>query len=252
MERSTIIFFTKMSKTKISVVIPAYNEEKHINTCLDCIIKDSQGKTVEIIVVDNASSDNTYSIAQNKKGVKAIREEKKGVMKARQKGYSESTGDIIAFIDADNRIPEGWIDRVIKEFENDKNLACISGPYLYYDLSKIKEFLVKIYWYGLAMPLYWIVGYMAVFGNFAIRREVLEKMNGLDTSIEFYGDDTNTARRASKFGKSKFIMSHCVYSSGRRLNQQGLFNLLKEYGLNFLSEVILHKPITKDKYKGFR
>jgi glycosyltransferase involved in cell wall biosynthesis len=243
--------FNTMPKTKISIVIPAHNEEKYIGECLDCAIKSSNGEVVEIIAVDNASTDNTFSIAQKKQGVRVIKEEKKGVMHARQKGYFESTGDIVVFIDADCRMSEKWINRVISEFEQDKNLACLSGPYQFYDLSKTKKFLVGVYWL-MARPLYWLIGYMAVFGNFAIRREVLEKMNGLDTTIEFYGDDTNTARRASEFGKSKFIFNHYIYSSGRRLNKQGIINLFKEYGLNFFSEVILHRPVNNKEYKGYR
>jgi len=240
-----------MSKPKISLIIPAHNEEKYIGECLNYAIKNSQGKIFEIIVVDNASSDDTYAIAEKNPHARVVREEKKGVMMARQKGFLEATGDILLFIDADNRIPNGWIDKVIYEFGHDKDLACLSGPYIFYDISKPKRFLVKMYWRVLAMPIYWIVGYMAVFGNLAIRRDVLEKMNGFDTTIEFYGDDTDTAKRAKKFGKVKFTLKHPMHSSARRLKKQGMFGSVKEYGLNFLSEVVLSKPITH-KHKDFR
>lgn len=234
----------------ISLIICAYNEEKYIGDCLDYAIKNSKGKFLEIIVIDNASTDGTKSVALSRPGVRVIREDRKGLVRARERGYKEAKGDILAYIDADTRMPEGWIDCVINEFENSRNV-CVSGPYIYYDISKFRQFLVKIYWYILAVPMYWMVGYMAVGGNFVIRKDTLDKMNGFDTSIEFYGEDTDIARRASKFGKVKFIASHYIYSSGRRLTNQGLLTMFKEYGQNFLSEVILHRPITHE-YKDFR
>ena len=242
---------TQRNKPKISLVICAYNEEKCIGECLDYAIKNSEGKLHEIIVVDNVSTDNTKAEALKRSNVKVVREEKKGLVRARQRGFMEAEGDILAYIDADTRMPEGWLDRIFKEFENKREVVCVSGPYVYHDIPKHHQILVKFYWHVLAMPMYWMIGYMVVGGNFAIKKETLKKMNGFDTNIEFYGEDTNIARRASKFGKVKFIPSHYMYSSGRRLTNQGLLDIFKEYGLNFLSEVFLKKPVTKE-YKDFR
>ena len=99
--------------------------------------------------------------------------------------------------------------------------------------------------------MYWLVGYMAINGNLAMRKEVLEKMGGLDTSIEFYGDDTNTSRRASEFGKVIFSMDFVMETSNRRLVKQGLFSTMFVYIQNFLSEVFLKRPVTKE-YEDFR
>lgn len=240
-----------MKDYKISLIIPAYNEEKYLGGCLDFAIKNSHNKFLEIIVVDNASTDNTKSIALSRPNVRVIMEREKGVTRARQRGYLESKGDILAYIDADTRMPEGWVDTIIEEFGNNKNLVCLSGPYIYYDLPKYQQFLVKMYWYILALPMYWIVGYMVIGGNFAIKKDILAKTGGFDTTIEFYGDDTNTARRASKFGKVKFKIDNYMYTSGRRLVNQGIMYMFKEYGQNFLSEVLFKKPVTKE-YKDFR
>ncbi len=240
-----------MKEIKISLVIPAYNEEKYIGLCLESAIRNSNGKFFEIIVVDNASTDKTSEVAGSFAGVRVIREEKKGLTIARQRGYQESSGDIIAYIDADTHMPEGWYETIMKEFSGNSRLACLSGPYVYYDIPKFQKFLVKIYWLLLAVPIYWIVGYMAVGGNFAARRSILEKMNGFDASISFYGEDTNIARRAHMFGKVKFKPSFFMYTSGRRLSGQGLFKTSFLYAANFLSEVVLHKPVTKE-YKDIR
>ena len=239
------------SHLKISLIICAYNEEKYLGDCLDYAIQNSGGKFFEIIVVDNASTDRTKEIAEARAGVRVVREDKKGLTRARQRGYEEATGDILAYIDSDTRMPKGWLERVVKEFEDNKTLACLSGPYVYYDIPKSQQVMVKMYWYFLAMPMYWVIGYMVVGGNFVIRKDTLDKMKGFDTTIEFYGEDTNIARRAHKVNKVKFVPSFIMYTSGRRLSKQGMMSTFKQYSMNFLSEVLVHKSVTKE-YKDLR
>lgn len=235
---------------KVSLVIVAYNEEKYIGACLEHVIKNNNGKFFEIIVVDNASTDKTAEIAKSFPGVRVVREDRKGVTRARQRGFMESTGDIVANIDADTQMPKGWYDKVVEEFNKNKKLVCLSGPYIYYDVSVWQSFLVRLYWY-LAVPVYWIIGYMAIGGNFAIQRDALEKMHGYDTNIEFFGEDTNTARRASKFGKVKFKLSFVMYTSGRRLLGHGLLKTGFVYVAQLISEAVMHKPATQ-KYDDIR
>ncbi|MEI7513298.1 MAG: glycosyltransferase family 2 protein [bacterium] len=230
---------------KISLIIPAYNEEKYINRCISSAEKHSSD-LFEIIVVDNNSTDKTKEIAESFSNVRVIHEKEKGVTRARQRGFLESGGDILAFIDSDTYLNDEWFEILKKEFTNSEKLVCLSGPYIYYDVPKYQRVLVWIYWNIFARIAYLLAGYMVVGGNFAIRRDVLEKMNGFDTTIDFYGEDTNTARRASKYGKVKFNFHFNIFTSGRRFFGQGLWNTAIIYVSNFFSEVFLKKPITKD------
>jgi len=231
----------------ISLVIPAYNEEKYIGDCLLYALKNGNGKFLEIIVIDNASTDNTKEVAERFEGVRVVREDKKGLTAARQRGFLEAKGDVLAFVDADTQMPESWATRVATEFTTADNLACLSGPYVYHDTSRLQRFVAKwFYWRLLAMPMYFFLGYMAVGGNFAIKRNVIERMGGFDTSIEFYGEDTNIARRAHEFGKVKFTLSLAMPTSGRRMASQGVIKTATIYVLNFLSEVTLKRPATRE------
>ncbi|MFA6257822.1 MAG: glycosyltransferase family A protein [Candidatus Paceibacterota bacterium] len=234
---------------KISLIICAYNEEKYIKACLESAIKNSSGKFHEIIVIDNNSTDGTKEIAEKIPGVKIIQEMKKGANHARQKGFELATGDILAFIDADTKMPKRWIDILINEFLNNSKIVCLSGPYIYYDFSKSKQFLSLVYWY-LAYPIYLLVGYMAINGNIVIKKETLKKINGFDTTI-FYGDDTNLVRRASKHGKVKFKLDFIMHSSARRLFGQGIIKTTFIYILNFFSQVFAKKSVTKS-YEDIR
>ena len=170
---------------KLSLVIPAYNEEKGILACLESVAKNSEGIAHEILVVNNASTDRTGELAASTPGVRVFLEEKRGTSAARQRGFEESTGDIVAFIDADSRMPGGWCKKVTDAFAKDDRLAALSGPYEYYDLPLPYRILIKAFWYA-AMPVYFFTKHMALGGNIAMRRSVLEKM-GASSLVKILG-----------------------------------------------------------------
>lgn len=235
---------------KISLVIPAHNEESHIGTCLDFAIKNSNGGFHEIIVVDNASTDKTSEIARGK-GVKVVLENKKGLTKARQRGLEEAGGDYIAYIDADTQMHDKWLDTAKDIFKKYPNVVCISGPYKYHDGNKWKNKIMEGVWWISAPITYFFVGYMVLGGNFVAKKQALLDMGGFDQNITFYGEDTDIARRLSKHGKVKFKMNFHIHSSSRRLNEEGLIKTNIVYALNFIWQVLFHKPYTK-KYKDIR
>ena len=235
---------------KISLVIPAYNEEGYISNCLEAVRKNGDG-IFEIIVVNNASTDNTESILHAFTEVRVVSETKKGLTKARQRGFLEARGDIIGFIDADTKMPKGWVEVVLHSFKKDPNTVCVSGPYIYYDMSIFGKIVVWLYWLLLAWPAYFFTKYMAVGGNFAVRKSALESIGGFDQKINFYGEDTDIARRLHKIGKVKFLRRLYMYTSARRLNGEGIIITAWRYVINFLSVVLIRKPVTS-KYKDIR
>jgi len=174
-----------LTRPTISLVIPAYNEEAYLPACLEAVMRNLAGKLLEIIVVDNNSTDGTKAIVERYREVTYLFEPNKGITRARQCGFAAATGDIIAYVDADTRPPAGWVEQILEQFAAQPNLAVLSGPYSFYDLSGIRN-KVSAGWFVAARPLSKITGYLMVGGNFAIRRDVLEKMGGFDRSIEFY------------------------------------------------------------------
>ena len=236
---------------KISLIIPAYNEEKYIGDCLTAAIKNSRGQFFEIIVVDNASGDKTAEVARSFAGVRVVREEKKGLTKARQRGLEEARGDLLAYTDADTRLPEEWFQKMRNFFSKNPAAVSLSGPYKYYDAGFFMNKILSLSWW-LSTPLtYRLVGFLVLGGNFVAKKEALQKMGGFDTSIEFYGEDTNIARRLSQFGKVVFDMSFFIYSSSRRFQSEGIFMTNIKYAINFIWEVIFKRPFTK-KYLDIR
>lgn len=238
--------------TTVSIVVPAYNEERYIGRLLASLQKLPKENILEILIVDNGSSDKTREIVRiaslsasgSEQKIRLIDEPRKGVAWARTRGVQEARGEVIAFLDADVYVTDEWLPNLIKYFSSDK-VASVSGPTYYYDVSLLTRVGVVIYWWFAAVVLSRITGYMGIFANLAIRAESLKKIGGIDTSIEFYGDDTNVTRRLSKVGKVVFKRNFFVYASGRRLNGQGLLHSFWHYAINFFSEVLVHRPVTK-------
>lgn len=109
----------------ISVIIPAYNAEKSIDKCLRSILGGGY-KNIEVIVVNDGSTDNTKkiikSICHQDQRVKLIDKENGGVGSARNRGLKEATGDYIAWCDADDWVEDDWLINMydyMKKFDPD-------------------------------------------------------------------------------------------------------------------------------------
>ena len=98
-------------RVRVSIVIPAYNEERHLKASLQAIANQSQ-QAFEVLVVNNASTDNTEAIARQFPFVTVLHEQQKGIVYARNCGFNLAKGDIIARIDADTILPPNWIEQV--------------------------------------------------------------------------------------------------------------------------------------------
>jgi len=231
---------------KISLIIPAFNEENYIEECLENAIKHSNGRFHEIIVVNNNSTDKTREIVEKFPEVKVVFESQKGLTRARQKGLEVATGDLIAYIDADTRLHPLWIRTVENFFLKYPETISLSGPYRYYDGSMPKNFFQHAIWWLGAPINYYMAGYMILGGNFIAKKEALLKTGGFDKNIEFYGEDTDIARRLSKLGKVVFKMDFFIYSSSRRLQKEGFVKTNWVYSINFLWQVLFHHPFTKE------
>ncbi|MCW5721690.1 MAG: glycosyltransferase family 2 protein [Devosia sp.] len=244
---------------KLAFVIPAYNEEALIGKCLESVLAEIKrsGVPADVIVVNNASTDRTGEIARSFPGVRVVDEPKKGLVNARDAGFAASEGyDLIANIDGDTIVPEGWLNVVADEFARDEKLVCLSGPYIYYDMATHNRLMIEMF-YGLTYLIYLLnrfilrVGSVVQGGNFVFKREAWRQVGGYDRSIEFFGEDTDVAVRLSRVGGVKWTYKLRMKTSGRRLEKEGAFKTAATYTLNFFWVTFRGKPITMD-YKDVR
>ena len=234
----------------ISLIIPAHNEEAYLPACLDAVVRNVASDVLEIVVVDNCSTDGTRAAVEACPQATYVFEGEKGITRARQRGFLSSRGDILAYVDADTHPPAGWIEQIRARFAADSDLACLSGPYSFYDLGGVLD-RIATGWFVTARPLYNLTGYMLVGGNFAIRRDVLVKMGGFDDRIEFYGEDVDIAKRAAKHGKMLFSPDLVMPTSARRMKKQGFLKMAGLYFINYIWIMVRGKPATKG-YKDIR
>ncbi|QHN05159.1 glycosyltransferase family 2 protein [Granulicella sp. WH15] len=238
---------------RLSFVIPAYNEESYLPDCLESILaqtRDLEGG-VEIIVVNNASSDRTREVAASYPGVTVVDEPRKGLTYARQAGFGASSGELIANVDSDSRLTPGWVQTVLREFEADKKLVALSGPVVYYDLTPTQRVSVQLF-YFLAFMVYVLnryvlrAGSMVQGGNFVLRSSALESIGGFNLAISFYGEDTDIARRMNRLGKVEFTFGLKMFSSARRLKHEGMLTIAARYTINYFWTTFRKRPFTEE------
>ena len=95
-------------RTLISVVIPCYNQGHFLDEAVNSAV--STVYQVEVIVVDDGSTDETPAVAARCGGVRYVRQENRGLAAARNRGLETATGDLVIFLDADDRLMPGGID----------------------------------------------------------------------------------------------------------------------------------------------
>jgi glycosyltransferase involved in cell wall biosynthesis len=234
----------------ISFVIPAFNEENTIGLCIVAIHEEAiKHGEYEIIVVDNCSTDNTAKLARlfKKWGVRLISESHKGVTRARQAGYKAATGDIICNIDADTFVPQHWLHYALKALDG---AVMATGPVEYLGFSPSLRFLARVF-YSIGKFAHYAIGPISMGGNTILRTYALDMIGGYNPSIDFWGEDTDTAKRMAKVGKVRYSRDMWVWASSRRFDKEGVVTTTTKYIINYLTVTLLGRPIHK-VYKDIR
>jgi glycosyltransferase involved in cell wall biosynthesis len=156
---------------RVSLVIPAYNEEHHLKACLERIAA-QEVRPYEVIVVDNGSADQTASVARSYSFVQLITVKQQGVVFARDAGFNAAHGDIIGRIDSDTLLPPTWVGDVQCLFSN-TTFDAVSGRIHYYDVA-LKRVADNIDFFFRKRLAYQLARTNTVFlhgANLAMRRE---------------------------------------------------------------------------------
>lgn len=112
----------------VSIVMPAYNESDNIVPALTSLCENKTTFNVEIIVVNNNSSDDTEALI-NACGVTCVNEKQQGITAARNAGLRHSNGTVVLNADADTIYPFNWIQEMAKPLLNDNKVALTYGTF---------------------------------------------------------------------------------------------------------------------------
>lgn len=185
---------------KVSVVIPALNEEAEIGKCLESIRR--QDHEVELIVIDNGSVDRTPEIAEELSDRVLIKPEY-SLAEMRDLGAREAAGEIIVTTDADCVAPPGWINNLVKPFE-DPRVVAVGGGFRPVN----RNALSRIYCWMSAL----VQGSLGLFqgANMAYRRSAYLKSPGYADAKR--AEDWNLSWHLRRYGKTRFIRRAYTYT----------------------------------------
>ncbi len=239
-------------KIQFSIIIPAHNEEDHIADCIRCAQSQKGDFGVEIIVVNNASTDKTESTAESM-GVLVIDEPRKGVGRARKTGTEVARGDLILHIDADTHLPEDYLIQVKKRFDNDSKLVCVGGQFYFYDANLfwylLRPVLFPVFYLFAKLSMGDTVGPMG--NNMVFKKSAYNKVGGFDASLN-YGEDFDLNRKLSKIGRVRLDMKLKYFISARRYNlfQKGFWIYVANFFSFCLKKDVYKNELSKSKTKS--
>jgi glycosyltransferase involved in cell wall biosynthesis len=204
-------------RSSVTVVVPAYNEERMLPSCLRALVEQQTKYNLEVIVVDNASTDHTTEAArqwENRLNLRVLHESRRGRGAARRTGFAAARTAIVFSTDADSQPPSNWIESLVGAFEEDSDIVAVSGSSYIVDGSRLANFTMKICM-PLSLRLYrLLIGhYMLTGANFAIKRAIYEKSGGFDAACDML-DDVDLSFRVARLGKIRYLSRPKVKTEG--------------------------------------
>lgn len=134
----------------VSIIVPVYNCEKYMEACIESILIQSYDN-IEVIIIDDGSTDNTYNIIKeyiNKdKRIKYFKQENLGPSIARNRGIEKANGEYLIFIDSDDFIEKIYVEKLVNEIKG-KNFDIVCCGYIdksKYGVVKLNDFWINKY-----------------------------------------------------------------------------------------------------------
>ena len=225
----------------MSIVIPAYNEERYLGRCLQALCAQRYPAShFELIVVNNGGTDATADIARCF-GVRIVSEPRKGVARARQTGFEAARSGIIASTDAHATVPAFWLARIAAHFETDPDLGAVYGSVYWPDGRPLERLALRY-------PATWVLWASNRLGrslwwgsNFAVRREVFYAAGGFPVDWPS-GEDTDLSLRVNRIAPVRFDPDLIVHASSRRM-REGWGRMMSRSTVGMVNRLVRRQPL---------
>ena len=220
---------------KVSIITPAYNCEKFIEKCI-LSVKNQDYKNIEHIIINDGSKDNTENIIKENKDtcpITLINQENHGIAYTMNKGFNSATGEIFAWLDADNYYNNGTVKDIVEIFEKNPSVDIVYGNIDFVDTAgkiigthkppnNISFKKALIHTTG-AIPLQ-----PAVF----FKKKIFTDTGGFKTDYRIAGDYEFWLNVLNKNPKllyiDKIFGSYTLVTSGASQSYKGVINGFKE------------------------
>lgn len=212
----------------ISVIVPAYNEERFLPRSLSSLLHSGigladafPGSEYELIVVDNGSADATAAVARDY-GATVVTERRRNVACARNRGAATARGELLAFVDADYRVPLSFLAEAVRQFRADPALTA-AGVRVVLEPSEIDPLTrsnVRVALFTLRR-----LANMS-FGVFVLRRDYFSRLHGFDEGTYAYEDIEllDRIKRDQRAGSAcyRVLGNVTAYASARGFYRRGM------------------------------
>lgn len=213
-----------MSNFKVSIIIPIYNGALLIKRCLDAVYKQEGDFQLEVIVIDDGSTDNTLDILSSyAKALIVLKQSNQGPAAARNKGIEKATGKYLAFLDADDFWEPTFLEETVSFLEKNETAIAVSVGQIHKILGKkdtispktletqpvkFKEALVLKNFYA-----FWAEYNHVCTGSVLIRTKIAKQTGGQRTDLRIT-EDLEYWAYLSTYGKWGFIPKVLFVSDG--------------------------------------
>lgn len=235
----------------VSIIVPVYNCEKYMEACIDSILIQSY-YNIEVIIIDDGSTDNTYKIIKeyiNKdKRIKYFKQENSGPSVARNRGIEKANGEYLIFIDSDDFIEKIYVEKLVNEIKG-KNFDIVCCGYIdksKYGIVKLNDFWINKYELNKQEFLSCVCkGIGGVLWSKIFRKDIIiENKIRMNPKI-FMSEDLIFILEYCKYINRIGVINECLYHYNR-LNYSSIssnidINYLENYVLliNKISELLI-------------
>lgn len=234
---------------KISVIISVYNEEKVIGNCLTSLSKQTVAKEMEVIVVDDGSSDGTITkIQDTRHKIQVFRQKHMGAGAARNLGAKHAKGDILVFVDADMEFEKDFLEKLTKPITDKKAIGTFSREE--YLLNKENKW--ARYWnLNLGREAERLIGREEYKSESPVFRAILkskfDEVGGFDTNVG-YTDDWSLSRKLG----IKAVVTNAKFYHRNPETLTEVWNQARWFGKNeFLTKNLVRRLYNLFRYFPF-
>jgi len=228
----------RAGEVDVSVIVPAYNEEKYIGACLAAIKRQKFSGTYEVIVGDGHSTDHTKRIAHDY-GAKVVEERFGTASGGRYAAAKVAKGKVYLFTSSDTQPCPEWVQSIYDLFEDRKVVWAVGN---------VRPFEGNLVEHAGAIILNAFTAIINPFGlayvngdNVAARADAYWKVGGFDPRLAT-SEDTDLGMKLMKCGKFAFSRKATVIISMRRVRKWGYLNFIMFHTGNFLSTHFFRAP----------
>ena len=246
-----------MSQAQVTAVIPTYNRKDKIEAAIKNVL-DQKRDDIEIIVVDDGSTDGTEEFLEKKNfPIKYIKKENGGVSSARNCGIKEASGKFIAFLDSDDLWLDDKVTEQVEYFENNSNVCLVyTDQYIEIDGKNIgvTRFERNKPNNRVALPAF--VDYTPIHtSTVMVKKEALDAVGGFDESLSVHEDSElwNRLSDYAEFGYVEEVLGTYRWeSAGEHITSAHNRNKFLENGRRYIDLYVQNKnrELTEEEKKA--